>query len=351
MMTKKQIGKIVERACMKNENGADLQDALEDELLKYNLLSDKVEEEKSIEEVVAMSKNVFLSPQRPDKRWFFKDLIYRDVVTLLDGPGGVGKSYLMLQLAISAVLHEPFLLSCFEFHFHEDKDKNNDIFSHVVYLISEDSDEIIDSRLHSITRDKFNIKDILDYLHIINTLNFNAHKKLCDEFINPTPFFYELSDFIRENNVELLIVDPLVSFFAGDENSNSDAANFHALLRQLNTTVVVTHHNSKYSNTARGASAWREQARSRLVLANNELRIEKMNYSVYNNYSIDLVFKENMFYATSQEPAPVSSKKKDANKRANTKDNKLKKYVNNYSDLPGGSDNEIFREEIINEVF
>lgn len=70
---------------------------------------------------------------------------------------------------------------------------------------------------------------------------------------------------------DVIVLDPLIAFFGGDENNNADARYFMNLLNEWcekdNKTIILIHHHSKGENaTARGAGAFIDACRIHYVL-------------------------------------------------------------------------------------
>ena len=78
------------------------------------------------------------------------------------------------------------------------------------------------------------------------------------------PLFYKLKNSLKD--VEFIILDPLIAFFGGDENNNSQAREFMNLLTEWadkeDKAILVVHHNNKSTTGGiRGASAFVDAVR------------------------------------------------------------------------------------------
>jgi archaellum biogenesis ATPase FlaH len=117
---------------------------------------------------------------------------------------------------------------------------------------------------------------------------------------NPTQTFEEICAFVNAWKPDLVVLDPLVYFYGGDENSTAEAIAFFTLLRQLRTTVLLVHHQNKdaqktgsIKTAARGSIVFIDQARTRMVLGDNQLQIAKINYRA--PYTLNLTFKSGIW--------------------------------------------------------
>lgn len=240
--------------------------------------------------------------QTPKMDWLWQDVIYRGTVCMLDGAGGSGKSTLTMQIAAMCVFHMPFLIPRFQF---ARKEPGDDI-SRVLYLTVEDPWPIIYQRISSIAEAYHLNENILrEYLTVINFFECKEPAYLVTEKKQSTDLYCQLMEYVQEKNFDLVILDPVIGFYGGDENSNSEVAHFFSLLRRLQTTVLITHHQNKEAKkngnrtiAARGAIAFREQTRTRLCLQQNLLVIEKMNFSSTQGTQIPLVYRDGIFWVT-----------------------------------------------------
>ena len=76
--------------------------------------------------------------------------------------------------------------------------------------------------------------------------------------------FYKLKNTLKD--FELIIIDPLIAFYGGDENNNSQAREFMNLLTEWadkeDKAILVIHHNNKsVEGGIRGASAFVDAVR------------------------------------------------------------------------------------------
>ncbi len=169
----------------------------------------------------------------------------KKTVSFITAPGGTGKSYLMLQLAMR------FLLEAKE--------------SRAFLWFSEDpksftkhrAQKILDEILHEswdLIKSRLDISDSQTF-HILK----ENHKRSFE--VNPD--FYELVDILEP--YDLIVLDPLISFYGGDENNNAQARQFMQLFTQWaserDKTIIFIHHSTKGTTQSRGAGAFLDAVR------------------------------------------------------------------------------------------
>jgi replicative DNA helicase len=181
--------------------------------------------------------------------------IPRKAVTLLNAKGGTGKSWLVLQLALRYI--------------NQNTDKK------VFAWLSEDPISATKKRAEKI------MKDVLSSWKGMKDLNLNSplyrNFKYLGSETRPFHFieydfkskkinnlFYKLKHSLK--NYDFIILDPLIAFFGGDENNNSQAREFMNLLTEWadkeEKTIIVVHHNSKsIDGGIRGAGAFVDAVR------------------------------------------------------------------------------------------
>lgn len=164
-------------------------------------------------------------------------------------PGNTGKTFFVLQVCMQHILTEI-------------KERNNK--TKVLAWLSEDSFEETGDRFQYISelmelnkKDKKLISDNLDILdsesEVFHFIEFGVRNeiKISEKF----KLFTEACE-----KYDLIVIDPLIAFFGGDENNNSQAKYFMQLLTQYaNTTgktIILIHHSSKGMSNTRGASAF-----------------------------------------------------------------------------------------------
>ena len=204
--------------------------------------------------------------ENKDIEFILKDFlpIPKKAVTLLSAKGGAGKSWLVLQLALRYINQNP----------------NKKVFA----WLSEDPLFATKKRAEKIINEILINDDNIQFCDIDNP-NYKNFEFLGSE-TRPFHFieyqyknkkinsmFYKLKYTLKE--FDFIILDPLIAFFGGDENDNSQAREFMNLLTEWadkeDKTILVVHHNNKSTaGGIRGASAFVDAVRLQLELLVNE---------------------------------------------------------------------------------
>ena len=228
----------------------------------------------------------FSKVENKDIEFILKDYlpIPKKAVTLLSAKGGAGKSWLVLQLALKFV---------------------NQTDKKVFAWLSEDPDFATKKRAEKILNEILINHNDTKYFHInhpvYNNFSYLGSETRPFHFIEYdyknkkiNPLFYKLKHTLRD--FDFIILDPLIAFFGGDENNNSQAREFMNLLTEWadkeNKTILVVHHNNKsLAGGIRGASAFVDAVRLQYQLyLPSELNEESL---LPNNYRIVKVIKDN----------------------------------------------------------
>ncbi len=194
-------------------------------------------------------------PQFYCKEWL---PIPTNSLAMISAPGGTGKSFLSIQLAIRIIAENPehrVLLWLSEDPLYYTKDRINKIFNRITPHLIDKKEEILNN-IDIIGADKQTI--------YFNELEKNQLKQLGDELVV---------------NYNVVILDPLIAFYSGEENSNSEARAFMNILNRmaqdrLLSIVLIHHHNKGNGDGARtrGASAFVDAVR--LLYTINTIKIE-----------------------------------------------------------------------------
>jgi replicative DNA helicase len=223
-----------------------------DELLShFETTADKLRNDESLD--VFSIKSIH-NVEIEDPEFICKDWIPipKRTITIFSAGGGTGKTMAALQLAMRYIKEESF----------EKK---------VFLWLSEDPAGLSRSRATDIAS-KVLSKEFLDYsgmMYISDNATFPVmtFKSSGEGIIRPE--FYQMRSKLKP--YDLIILDPLIGFFAGDENSNSHARQFMQLFTQWaakeNKTIIFIHHSSKGAriggeSKTRGASAFVDAVRA-----------------------------------------------------------------------------------------
>ena len=210
--------------------------------------------------------------------------IPKKAVTLLSAKGGTGKSWLVLQLALRYI--------------NQQSDKK------VFAWLSEDPTFATKKRAEKIINEIL-INDKNSLFYDINNPNYKNFKYLGSE-TRPFHFieydyknkeinslFYKLKHTLKD--FDFIILDPLIAFYGGDENNNSQAREFMNLLTEWadkeDKAILLVHHNNKSSTGGiRGASAFVDAVRLHYELLTLDQKEER---TLPDNYRIIKIQKDN----------------------------------------------------------
>ena len=172
--------------------------------------------------------------------------IPKNTITMFSAPGGTGKSFLSIQLAIRIIAENPehrVLLWLSEDPLYYTKDRIDKIFNRITPHLLDKKEEIL-ANIDIIGAEEETI--------YFNQLKKEQLKELGDELVV---------------NYNVVILDPLIAFYSGEENSNSEARKFMNILNRMAQdrllSIVLIHHHNKNGegNRTRGASAFVDAVR------------------------------------------------------------------------------------------
>lgn len=202
---------------------------------------------------LTINKHCILDVVEKEPEFYLKDWlpIPQGTITIISSLGGVGKTWLVIQMALRFIL--------------ENQDKK------VFLWLSEDLESIIKNRMKSICGDILSTSLDTRFKNITTTdtapLSFlqreNGVYKISEKF---EQLKTELKDF------DLVVFDPLLAFYGADENDNSQARvfmqSFMNWARETNKSIIFLHHSNKSDGNTRGASAFVDAVRVCYELTN-----------------------------------------------------------------------------------
>lgn len=166
-------------------------------------------------------------------------------VSLVTAPGGTGKSWFVLQLAIRAI-KEGKIKKSFLWLSEDPKEISKNRFNKVFDKVLKEEDISIKSKID--ISDSPTIQFLYDDQRKVEVSPLLAHFKI------------KLQDY------DLIILDPLIAFYGTDENNNSSARRFMQLFTEWankeNKTIIFIHHSTKNTTQSRGASAFVDAVRT-----------------------------------------------------------------------------------------
>lgn len=189
-------------------------------------------------------------------------LIPRRGVTIITGEGGIGKSFITLELAYSVATGSKFLS-----HFHN-------LTGPVIMIDLENDEASITRRAQKITAGKRESETVPDHIPVYGVEKGNL--VVSELHIDQSKGREALYSSVENYCPCLLIVDPLIAIHSKDENDNGAMRqvimDLQELARRFNLAVVVVHHPRKRGmiNDAgqmmRGASDLRNAVDSHLFI-------------------------------------------------------------------------------------
>lgn len=270
----------------------------------------------------------------------------KEIVVMLVGAGGSGKTHLIAQLLLSIAFGMPFLEEIKPTKYCGTNNCGN------VFLgVGENKCEDIHRLLHkSVTNlrkkypDKLSEENIEEGTKRIAVFSFNGQNASFLEDKRPSRYFFELkmqlTNLAPPEGWSLIILDPVSRLLGADaETDNAAATQFIALLEQLtidlpgNPTVLFVHHVSKAAlkdgenqnqAAARGSSALTDGVREQLNLAKCQENVSVIRMSKSNFTAImSAMYVEkgpDGFVTRCDEPAENSKKTQKKSKRGSFND-------------------------------
>jgi len=225
-----------------NEIGCDSAEADFAELLDAELIIPKTKT-KSLD----IRKLEGLDTKLPKRRFLLGHLLIREKVTVIIAPPSAGKSTFSLQLAISLASKREDILGLFP---HE-KGK--------VLILNNEDDKTEQMRRLQAIKTYFNVdkNDLKDNLYVYSGVEkpFIIGKR--NKNGNVIPVYKQfIIDYIKENDICLLIIDPFIETHMVNENSNEEIAQIGRMYREIavmtECAVLIVHHTRKVSGNSEG---------------------------------------------------------------------------------------------------
>lgn len=242
------IRRQIQNFALEIQRNVDNQNVGNDDI--FELLKEK-EEQIRIDGIVTINKNSVINIKEKEPEFYCKEWlpIPKGTITMISAPGGTGKTWLIVQLALRFILENPT--------------------KKVFLWLSEDLESIIKHRMNSICDS------------ILNTTLDNRFSNIHTTDTFPTPLiertkgtpkisskFNQLKAELKD--YDLVVLDPLLAFYGGDENDNSEARVFMQPFmnwaKNTNKSVIFLHHSAKSitqnsNNKSRGAGAFVDASR------------------------------------------------------------------------------------------
>ncbi len=226
--------------------------------------------------------------QRPlvPPSWWLEDLMYLSAVGCLYAPGGTGKSYITLQMAVASALGEHFC-------------GRPTVEGRTVVWSCEDDLNVLQHRLDRIVKSRHRtMADLEDRVVLFDrTEQENTMLRLDKTFdVTPNRLWDDFMLTMEGLAPSLIVIDGLWNIYDGPENNRGIAYKVVTRLKEIvqvtGATVLVTAHPSLSGMTSgegtSGSTAWNGAWRYRLLLDRPERKgIERVLKSMKQNYGRD----------------------------------------------------------------
>ena len=212
----------------------------------------------------------------PERPWLMRGLAMLGHLTLILSPGGVGKSTLGMTIGIASALGKHHIIPGY----------SGTRSGNALILNTEEDEDEMKRRLAGVLKHhKIPSAQLKGKLFLRSLFGEDAALGQYNEglyCLSETRFFEQLVAFCNEQQIDLIVLDPLIGFHNEDENTNGameEVATFlRRLARETGAAVVVIHHTRKGNgggseahagdmDAGRGASALSAAARIVLTLA------------------------------------------------------------------------------------
>lgn len=192
--------------------------------------------------------NFFYSSISTD--WLLNDLIRDNTTYTVLGENKIGKSYFVLQLALSFILQKSFLSDSYFWRFNRNR-RVLYVTSNLespIYVIKERIYEIAD--FYKISHDDINaFFNSFELVNNINDLFAYKQRKFFDGYIVPTDNFERLKQYIIDNKIELVIINPAQYFFDLHIGwSESAFAEIYQYFSSIKTAFLLVFNTTYYLN-------------------------------------------------------------------------------------------------------
>jgi hypothetical protein len=174
--------------------------------------------------------------EAPPERALVRGILYPKGISIMAGPGGIGKSWCALDIA-RALAQEMFFLGlpC--------------LLENVAYLSLEMTTAQVRARVKKLGGIH------TDRLFVVGQEKTGGYFEITDPAKQSALRFW-----LAQRNITVLIVDPLRNAHSVDENDSTEIAQVMQGFSRLGCAVLLLHHVNKGSGETRGSSAIRDRA-------------------------------------------------------------------------------------------
>ena len=263
-----------------------------------------------------------------DRKWLILNWLPANTVTMLTGQGGIGKSWLTLQVACEIASYaEPMAWKNPNYEIKQQSefdDSTEDAPKHIVFATYEDEPAEIKRRLNALSASHAWIaserETIKKHLHIVDMRGvgsvwgpgYGNHIGGTGELLRSGEALREVSEDLK---AELLILDPLSGAFGGNENDRTAVYDFVSSFRgwcdATKCAMLLIGHLPKGAEGKAagfsGSTAWEASARAMWLLGIKEKVIgDGKNKEIYHYYALQHT-KSN--YAMRQSEIPIAKQR------------------------------------------
>lgn len=216
----------------------------------FQFLKDKQDEIRT-NNIFTINKNCILDVVEKEPEFYLKNWlpIPLGTITIISAQGGTGKTWIVVQVALRFIL----------------ENLNKKVF----LWLSEDLESIVKHRMNSVCSDILDTK-LDDRFKNITTTD-TAPQPLLERDKGVYKMSYRFEQLKAElKDYDLIVLDPLLAFYGGEENDNSQARLFMQPFmnwcKETNKSVVFLHHSNKPTgdnilSKTRGAGAFVDASR------------------------------------------------------------------------------------------
>lgn len=209
------------------------------------------QDEISSNSIALINKKSILDVVEKEPEFYLKNWlpIPLGTITIISAPGGTGKTWLVVQLALRFILENP----------------NKKVF----LWLSEDLEAIVKHRMNLICKSILGTS--LDDRFKNITITDSSPQTLLEREKGVFKMSYKFEQIKAElNEYDLVVLDPLLAFYGADENDNSQARLFMQPFmnwaKDTNKSIIFLHHSNKAtgndnSSKTRGAGAFVDASR------------------------------------------------------------------------------------------
>lgn len=248
------------------------------------------------------SVSELLTTELPPEQWIIDKLVPMSGFSVIAGEEATGKTFYAISMAKSAVTGEPWL-----------GQYNVEKTCKVLILDKENERVIMQDRFRGLG------------MEVCGDNIFRIVKPELFSFINQDPedkdggvysrFARMLSAFVRKNDIQLIILDSLVDFIVGDENSGADTQAFFNAVRELfpgRSIMFLAHYGKPIKGQLRSPAQMIAGSRNIAAQITSGLAVQRSEYAS-NEFVLQSIKARNSVNDKSKFKVVLHSKKDPGN--------------------------------------